>query len=185
MMYELPTAFVFGGDTYEIRSDYRAILDIITALNDPELDSQEKMIVSLGIFYPRFDEMNVTDYQEAIRKCFWFINGGKDNSEMDAQPHKLIDWEKDFRYIASPINKAIHTDIRAVEYCHWWTFLSYFDDIGECTLSQIVHIRDLKARHKPLDKQDREWYRKNRHLVDMETHYTNAENEILRKWGGM
>ena len=33
----LPTSVNVSGKEYNIRSDYRAILDICTALNDPEL----------------------------------------------------------------------------------------------------------------------------------------------------
>lgn len=35
---------------------------------------------------------------------------------------------------------------------------------------------------EPLDKSDREWYHKNRDLVDMQVQYTAAEDDILRQW---
>ena len=114
MMYELPKTLEIGGKMWKIRSDFRAVLDIITALNDVDFSDDEKALASLVIFYVDFDNMPVTIYGEAIEKCFWFINGGKTNDEMDAQPHKLIDWEKDFHHICSPINKQIHGEIRAI-----------------------------------------------------------------------
>jgi hypothetical protein len=42
----------------------------------------------------------------------------------------------------------------------------------------------MKARGKKLEKFDREWYQQNRHLVDLRTNYTDAENALLKMWGG-
>ena len=47
MMYDLPKRLEVGGKEYDIRSDYRAVLDICTALFDPELSAQEKALVTL------------------------------------------------------------------------------------------------------------------------------------------
>jgi hypothetical protein len=57
-------------------------------------------------------------------------------------------------------------------------------EIGECTFAQIVHIRDSRNRGKPLDASDKEWYRRNRDIVDLKTRYTGAEEDLLKKWGG-
>ena len=172
-----------GGTAYEIRSDYRAILDICAALSDPELDNQEKGFAALTIFYPSFDEMPVDDYQEALEKCFWFINCG-DDERSDKRPLKLMDWEQDFNYIVAPINRGLGKEIRAAEYLHWWTFISaYYEIGGDCTFAQIVRIREKKAKGKPLDNQEQAWYRQNRSLVDFRTNYTKAEDDVLKQWG--
>ena len=56
-------------------------------------------------------------------------------------------------------------------------------EIGDCTFAQIVRIRSLRAKGKKLDKADQEWYKQNRHLVDIKQTYTESENEILKEWG--
>lgn len=182
MMYELPKSLTVCGSEYEIRSDYRAVLDICAALSDNELDDQDKALVALDIMYPAFAEMPPEHYQEAIQQCFWFINCGDDDQNRKAP--KLMDWEHDFKYIVAPINRVVGKEIRDIPYLHWWSFISAYYEIGDCTFTQIVRIRDLKARGKALDKQDREWYNRNRNLVDLPTGYTEAENEILKLWGG-
>lgn len=177
--YDLPASVNIGGREYAIRTDYRAILDIMLALNDPELTDDDRAAVSLGIFYR--DELP-DDLQEAINKCFWFISGG-DERPSDKPAPKLVDWEKDFRWIASPINKMLGHDIRGVE-MHWWTFLGYYYEIGDCTFAQIVKIRNAKKTGRKLDKADREWARKNAELVNIETKYTEAENALVEAWTG-
>lgn len=184
MIYDLPTSLSVCGVDYEIRSDFRAVLDVIIALNDPELRDEEKSFVALYIFYPGYGEMPYEHCREALRQCFWFINGGKNQEEEQPRPPKLMDWEQDFSYIISPVNRIMGREIRADKYLHWWTFLGAYMEIGECTFAQIVRIRATKARGKALDKQDQEWYARNRRLVDMETHYTEAEDELLKLWGG-
>ena len=184
MIYDLPTSLEVCGTEYAIRSDYRAVLDICTALSDPDLSAQDKTLVALGIFYEDFETMPMDHYETALRRCFWFIDGGADEDPAAYKRPKLMDWEQDFQFIAAPVNRVIGTEIRSVEYLHWWSFLSAYYEIGDCVFAQIVRIRNLKAKGKPLDKADREWYQQNRKLVDLKTTYTEQENELLKQWGG-
>lgn len=179
--YLLPESVDVGGESYKIRTDYRAILDIIAALNDPELDDNDKAIILLNIFY--LDSVP-TDVDNAIKMCFWFINGGENQQNQEKKPPKLVDWEKDFRWIAAPINKSIGRDIRGPEPLHWWTFLSYYYEIGDCMFAQIVRIRDMQSRGKKLDKSDREWLRRNADLVRLDQRYTAEEEDLLAMWAG-
>lgn len=183
MVYDLPTELEVCNKTYEIRSDYRAILDICTALSDANLGEQERALVALSIMYPDFENMPQEHYEEAIRRCFWFIACGDDDQNRQNEP-KLVDWEQDFKYIVAPINRVCGKEIRAVSYMHWWTFVSaYYEIGGDCTFSQIVRVREKLARGKPLDKADKDWYRKHRQIVDFKTVYTEQEEKICAAWG--
>ena len=179
----LPTSVEVSGTDYDVRSDYRAILDICTALSDADLSDEDKPLVALDIFYPRLQDMPQERYEEAVKRCFWFINCGDAQQENRPSP-RLVDWEQDFKYIAAPINRVTGQEIRAVEYMHWWTFIAAYQEIGDCTFAQIVRIRDRKAKGKPLDKSDAEWYRKNRHLVDFRTQYTQNDDAVFDVWTG-
>lgn len=182
MMYDLPTSLEVNGTSYEIRSDYRCVLDICAALSDPELDGWDKTIATLVILYPGIDDMPVADYREAVRRCFWFISCGDENQNRKAP--KLMDWDQDFKYVVAPINRVCGKEIRSVEYMHWWTFVSsYYEIGGDCLFAQIVRIRDKKAKGKPLDKSEQKWYRDNRNLVDFKTPYTDQEKEVFSAWG--
>lgn len=182
MIYDLPTSVEVHGTVYEIRSDYRSILDICMALEDPELGSQEKSFVLLDIFYSDFADMPEEHYQEAVQKCIWFINCGEEG-EARKSP-KLVDWGQDFRLIVAPVNRILGTEARAVQYLHWWSFISAYYEIGECLFAQVIRIREKKAKGKPLDKSDREFYRKNRSMVDLKVTYTAEEENVLKAWTG-
>lgn len=189
MDLSLPKSLDICGTEYAIRYDFRVILEICAAMEDPELDKQDKAIVAMVIFYPDFEDMPPEHYQEAIKQCFWFINGGGDDQGQKGP--KLVSWEQDIKYIVAPVNRVLGQEIRAIQYdaekntggLHWWTFLSAYMEIGDCTFAQIVRIRNLRAKGKKLDKADQEWYKQNRHLVDIKQTYTEAENEVLKEWG--
>lgn len=64
VIWSLPTSVDVNGTEYGIRSDYRAVLDILTALTDNELDDHLKAEAALEIFYPGSTKC----LQETIRR---------------------------------------------------------------------------------------------------------------------
>lgn len=175
---KLPTTLTVGGEERAIRSDYRAALDIFLALTDAELDNFNRAMEMLEILY--VDDIAPEDWQEAIEQGMWFLNGGE--PERDTKNPKLVDWSQDFNMIAAPISKVVGRDVRGMEYYHWWSFLSAYTEIGDCLFARVVAIRDKKARGKPLDKQEREFYRRNREIIDIKKPLTEAEKELLGAW---
>ena len=193
--WNLPTSLNVGGRNYTIRTDYRVILDILTAMNDPDIfepgmteeeKQLERALTMLQIFYIDFDTMPSSDWQEASEKACEFIDCGiKDDGK---QKPRLIDWEQDAPVIVPAVNKVCGKDVRSVKYMHWWTFFGYYMEIGECTLSTIVSIRDKKRRGKKLEKWEQEFYRNNKKLVDLKTkkiERSEEEKEALRKLFGL
>ena len=193
--WNLPASLNVSGRNYKIRTDYRVILDILTAMNDPdifepEMTEEEKQLeralTMLQIFYIDFDTMPSSDWQEASEKACEFIDCGiKDDGK---QKPRLMDWEQDAPVIVPAVNKVCGKDVRSVKYMHWWTFFGYYMEIGECTLSTIVSIRDKKRRGKKLEKWEQEFYRNNKKLVDLKTkkiERSEEEKEALRKLFGL
>ena len=178
MIYDLPETLTVMGEERPIRSDYRAALDICAALADPELTGREKTLAALCICYPRLEEI------PPLERCFWFLDGGEEAAQGSRPGPRLMDWEQDFSRIVAPVNRVLGREVREGP-CHWWTFLSaYYEIGGDCLFAQIVRVRDALARGKKLDKTDRDWYRRNRELVDLRKKYTSEEQQLLKEWGG-
>ena len=182
MNWELPQSVEVHGTAYPIRTDYRCILDILTDLSDPEADGQERALAVLMGLYPDFDDMPPEHYEDAIQAGIHFINC--DSGDAPHKAPRLLDWEQDYSLMIAPINRVVGLEVRSLEYMHWYTFLAAYQEIGDCTFAQVVRIRDHLARGKQLDKSDREWYQKNRHLVDFKRRYTSADDELMKEWGG-
>lgn len=188
--WEFPTSLNVGGIDYEIRTDYRAVLDLFTALTDPNLTDENEQItaymqsrVILEIMFPDCDNIPAEHIQEALDKVSAFIDMGISD---DRKKPKTMDWEQDAPILIPAINKVLNCEIRAVQYMHWWTFLGAYMEIGESLFSNIIHIRQKKAKGKKLEKWEQNFYNENKSLIDFKQkdQRSNEEKEKLRDYFG-
>jgi hypothetical protein len=172
-VWELPACLTVGGESWDIRTDFRAILDILKYFNDPDYEIDEKWEICLDILYKDYAKMPYELKQEAAQKAIEFIDMGiKDDGK---QRPCLMDWEQDAPMIIPSVNRAMGKEIRALPYLHWWTFLGAYMEIGESLFSQIIHIRQKKAKGKKLEKWEQDFYRENKNLIDLKKKYSEEE----------
>lgn len=175
----LPETAEIGGKTYQINTDFRDVLEIMQYLEDPDRPEYLRWMIAVALFYE--GDIPSEHQTEAMEYLADFISCG----DKDTKPGpKLLDWEQDAQAIIADVNKVAGTEIRAVQYMHWWTFLSYFQAIGEGQLSTVVSIRDKLRRGKPLEKWEQDYYRKNKERIDLRKRYSAeelAEQERLKK----
>lgn len=176
MNYNLPTEVKIDGVDYPIRKrgDWRMTLDVLIALAAPELSDEEKYIAALRIFYEKIPP----DAEKAIAEMVHFINGGDTVTPSKPSP-RLMDWEQDFPLIVAPINRILGKEIRATEYLHWWSFLSAYMEINDCTFTTIVSIRQKQAKHKKLEKWEQDYVREHPELVKLRPLVSESEQEYL------
>lgn len=180
MIGELPESLEIGGKPYRINADFRVILNIFQAFDDPELTEREKCFVCVKNLYQDFESIPESDLQTAINRAYWFVGGGNIPEKSDSST-KVVDWEQDESLYFPAINKVAGFETRSVKFLHWWTFLGYFNEIGEGLFSQVLHIRNKKSRGKKLEKWENEFIRNNRNLVEIKTKYTKQEQENQKK----
>ncbi len=181
--WELPTTAVIGGREYSLNADFRDILDILHHLEDPDEPEFIRWQIALALFYEEHDKMPAKDQQEAMEYLALFLTGGQ-TEEQHGPAQKLIDWDQDAQVIVADVNKVAGCEIRALPFLHWWSFLAFFQGIGEGQLSTRVSIRDKLRRGKPLEKWERDFYRQNKKQVDLKRRYSSeelAEQERLKK----
>lgn len=170
--WHLPETAEIGGTVYPIHADFRDILEIFQYLDDPDQPEYVRWRVALALFYE--GEIPEKDRQEAMAYLSVFLSCG----EQDTKPApKLLDWDQDAQIIVADVNKVAGTEIRALPFLHWWTFMAYFNAIGEGQLSTMVSLRDKLRRGKKLEKWEREYYQKNKARVDIKKRYSAEELE--------
>lgn len=169
-LYQLPVTAEIGGRTYHIHADFRDILEIFSFLSDPDLPESLRWRIALALFYE--EELNESDRDEASRFFSFFLENGRHDTKPGP---KLLDWEQDAPAIIADVNKVAGQEIRALPFVHWWTFLAWFNAIGEGQLSTLVSIRDKLARGKKLEGWEKEYYRQNKDRVDMKKRYSAEE----------
>lgn len=187
----LPESLAVSGAEYPIRSDYRNVLQAFEAFQDPELYEEEKWIVAVYLLFGDFqcgdDVLEAIeggfDMEEAADQISLFISAGQPDKVVLERP--VFNWRKDEQMIFSAVNKVAGRETRELDYLHWWTFLGYFNEVGEGTFSFIVGIRDKLNRRKKLEKHEREFLAKNKELVKLELPETKEEREQKEKYNAM
>lgn len=196
--WSLPTELTVGNVPYAIRTDFRVILDIFTAINDPDLfepdasDFERQYVqqqVTIEILFEDFENIPPEYWNEAAEKAAEFIDCGiKDDGKRKPQ---TMDWEQDAAIMMPAINKVSGQEIRAVPYMHWWTFFGLYMEIGDSLFSQVIAIRQKQAQHKKLEKWEQDFYRENKEIIDLRRKYSAEElkekeewDAFFEEWGG-
>lgn len=125
---------------YLIRTDFRIGIQISEALGDVDLADPEKMITALQLLYGAGVP---TDFKLAEEGLMWFMRGGEqdDDSSPDGRP-PMFDFEQDNRFLYSAFRARYGIDLTR-ERLHWFAFLAMFNDLGGCSLSEIIGIRGM------------------------------------------
>lgn len=192
-MYELPVSVQIGEQSFTIRNrgDYRMVIDCFICLEDEDLTEQERILACLIIFYEDINDVDdisikFPDVNEAVKKMFWFFNSGQPEVNKGKKSVKLIDWDKDSVLVCSAINNVAGTEIRALDYLHWWTFMAYYMAVNESFLSHIINIRSKIANGKKLEKHEKEFKAENPQyfMVDFRTAEEKQADSFIRSlWG--
>ena len=69
MSWQLPASLEIGGAFYAIRTDFRVILDIFMAFNDPDLPDYAKPQVMIEILYEDWKNIPPEHMEEAVKEC--------------------------------------------------------------------------------------------------------------------
>lgn len=169
MLGQLPKSVNVNGTDYEIRSDFRNILTIFEALEDPNLTDQDKAYVLLRRIYVDLESIPKKDITDAYKAAVDFIEGASSSKGKESR-YKLFNWVKDEHMIFPAVNKVAGCEVRLVEYMHWWTFLGYFSSVDREDLwSFVLSIRQKRAKGKKLEKYEREFLNANRELCSIES----------------
>lgn len=175
----LPKSINVGGVEHAIKTDFRDIWKILPLFDDPDFDSEEKAIAFVQLIY--LDDIPPEHFEEAYKKGIEFIDAGmpKDGK----QKAQIVDWEQDAPLIIPAVYNTLG-EVRNVPYLHWWTFLGgYMAISSESLYGSILAIRRKLSKGKKLEKHEQEFYRENRHLIDLKHKYSSADKELLAQRG--
>lgn len=90
--------------------------------------------------------------------------------------------------IIPEVNKVLGYEVRMPKETHWWTFMGAYMGIGEGLFSNVLNIRQKKAKGKKLEKYEKEFESANKDLIRLPEHLreedklrADAEKERLEK----
>lgn len=173
MIYDLPTSVEFGGREWAINTDFRDVLNVLLAFDDPELTNAEKGYVCLRNLYVDYDDIPRDQMQAAYDAAIEFIDHGHPDEKKPSK--KTMDWEQDASLIFPAVNHVAGFEVRSADYIHWWTFMGYFMEIKDSTYSTVLSLRQKKARGKKLEKYEQEYWKNNRGICELRRKETEEE----------
>ncbi len=185
MIGALPESLIINDNEYPIRSDYRNILDIFEMFSDVDIELSDRYMIAIYMMYEDFASVedvekaaaNGFDVEEAYRQLLWFISCGKSKDKGKKIERPVYDWSKDEQIIFSSVNKVAGKEVRSALYMHWWTFMGYFNEIGEGLFSYITSIRNKINNNKKLDKDEYDFFKKNKDLIEIKPPKTAEEQQ--------
>lgn len=184
MLGRLPTTLTVAEKEYPISTDFRQMLTVLEAMEDPDLEDKEKAYLLLLAVYKDLENIPQEHLQEAYEQASFFLDGGTIPKSQEISPRKTVDWTQDESLIFPAINRIAGFETRLADYVHWWTFLGYFKEINDGVYAQVLQLRAKKARGKKLEKHEEEWWRSNRNICEIKKRYSQEEineQEILKK----
>lgn len=174
MIYDLPTSLSFGDRDWEINTDYRVILNILTAFEDVELTDAEKSYVCLYNLYVDYEHIPRNLLQAAYDAAIAFIDVGQHDDKKNTR--KTMDWVQDAPLIFPAVNRVAGFEVRSADYIHWWTFMGYFMEIKDSTYSTVLSLRQKKWVHnKKLEKHEQEYWKNNRAICEFKRKETEED----------
>ena len=174
MRFDLPKALTVAGREWAIRADFRDVLNILDAFDDPELTEVEKAYVCLHNLYVDFADLPPGDYAEAYRAAVAFIDHGLGGQEGGP---RTVDWEQDAPLLFPAVNRAAGYEVRDATFLHWWTFLGLFMEIRESVYATVLALRQKRARGEKLEPWERDFWRRNAGICRLRPRLSAAEAE--------
>ena len=181
MIGSLPRSIEVNGRWHPIRTDFRDILKIMIAFNDPELEKNEKVYVTLVILYEDFETIPRDDLEAAFSEAIKFIDCGAEPSKNKQKSPRTMDWEQDESLIFPAINKVAGREVRTMDYVHWWTFMGWFMEISDGVYSNVLNLRQKREKGKKLEKWELEYWNANRDICELKTKYTEAQKAAQKR----
>lgn len=186
LLGDLPTKLKVNDNIYDIRYDYQTALRIIEAFEDNLLTDNEKAYIMLKNIY--YEDIKDEDIEEAYKKAVLFLDCGIEDEKKARK--KIYSFGQDSMYIYSGIT-AQHSLEENGKPIHWWKFFSFFCDMSEnCTFTNMVYLRNKKAKGK-LTKEEKQEYESMRDILDFKEQYqekkeiSDTKKQFLKEMGMM
>ena len=192
MSYGLPVSIFIESREYPVRNrgDYRVILDCFDALNNIEMPREYRIATAAAIFYDDCDGIESiqdvfgNDYIQAVEKMFDFFNTNQSGVGIKCN-FRLIDWNNDSQIVCAAVNSVAHTEVRSLDYAHWFTFVGWYMSVGESVLATVVEIRNKIMTGQKLEKHEQKFRQECPHYFiwnNKTAEQIEEDNEIMALW---
>lgn len=175
----LPTKIKIKDKLYDINYDYRTVINILIAFEDPNLNQYEKLYIMIKNLYK--EEIPDEDLQDACEKAIRFIDCDQSFSSKSSDK-RVYSFKKDGNYIFSGINATHNIDVEEKKDLHWWKFMNFFMDMSpDCMFGEITYYRSRKNEGKLTDEEKKQ-YKKIKNIIDLDEEQSHEQSEARKQF---
>ena len=175
LLYEaLPDSILVDGEAYYINTDFKYWIELSDALNAKQVDKEYLTNVILSLFVDKIPTMS----SKAFEAIMTFFNGNVDDAKQGSsapkRTKKVYDFKIDCDYFISSFLIQYQIDLTKDD-LHWWKFLSLFNGLDKCELTERIHYRSVDLSSIK-DKQERDKVRKIQNSLKLDNHILSDED---------
>lgn len=142
---------------YLIRTDYRIGIQISLALDDPELNENDRVMVALSLLFGA----GMPPLDVALKGLQWFIQCG-DDKEIEPAGKRLLWFDYDAARLYASFRQTFGIELHKIN-LHWFEFMAMMESLDEdSAISHAIQIRGTDtSKMKGKQRQDYERLKRN------------------------
>ena len=131
---------------YPIDSDFQTGIQISQCLADDELSETERFFTAVELLFP--DSEHRPGVEEAAQALGWFLNEyHHDNNTDEKSDVPVLDFDMDQWRIYAAFRSQYKIDLNT-ERMHWFAFMGLLANLDECSLTNVMNVRQKKINAK-------------------------------------
>ncbi len=144
----LPETITVNGREYFADTDYRTMIIFEKIITDSSISSRDRVMQAIELVLPNEQPVEI---DLAIKEILFLYSLGRPseakkrrlmNGNVEIKEPMIYDYEYDAPYIFGSFMAEYGIDLNAVEYLHWWKFVSLFRSLSDtCKISKIMGYR--------------------------------------------
>lgn len=136
---------------YPIDSDFQTGIQISQCLADDELTEYEQFQTAVELLFPYEGKRPAPE--EAAKALKWFLSEYyHDNNTGDESSVRIMDFDIDQWRIYAAFLAQYQIDLNTAN-MHWFTFMGLLTNLNECSLTNVMNIRQKKITPKMSDEE--------------------------------
>lgn len=181
LLDKLPTEY----KGFPIETDFGIGIQIMQALENPDLSQQEQVGTALSLLYLQKDKegnpLPLPDIQTAKDGLVWFLTDWNHDHNTKSDNVRVTDYDMDQWRIYSAFRQHYGINLNT-DNLHFWEFMGLLTTLPECAFTKVIDIRAKKITSK-MGKEEREAYAKLKKVYALdqpqETEYTDVQKEAI------
>jgi len=169
----------------KIETNFRSFILFELLMQDSELDIEEKIELSLKLFYKNIKFESVNEMKKAVNGILYIYSLGRSETKNKKETKKegykkqtaIYSYEHDANLIYSAFLSQYRIDLNEIEYLHWWKFRSLFEGLNDNNkICEIMGYRAIDIS-KIKDESQRKHYQKLKQKFALPDNRSEEEKE--------